>query len=76
MGQDARPTRHLRPRLYTGEASRHRARAGHRVHPSREEVVVYRADGRVVVLGTHDHLDGETVLPGFRLSLAELFAAD
>ena len=46
------------------------------VEPSREEVIVYRAEGSVAVLSRDDHLDGEAVLPGFSLSLAELFTAD
>ena len=46
------------------------------VDPSREEAVVYRADGGVLVLRSHVELDGEALLPGFRLSLAELFKAD
>ena len=46
------------------------------VDPEREQVVVYRADGSVSVLGMHDTLLGETVLPGFAMALAELFTDD
>ena len=35
------------------------------VDPKREAAHVYRADGRVSVLGLSDVLDGEDVLPGF-----------
>ncbi len=46
------------------------------VDPAREQVVVYRADGSVSVLGASDELTGEALLPGFTLSLSELFAPD
>ncbi len=46
------------------------------VDPAREQVVVYRADGSVSVLGATDALTGETLLPGFTLPLQELFAPD
>lgn len=46
------------------------------VDPPRETVVVYGADGSVEVLGVNDALTGDTVLPGFSLSLRELFAPD
>lgn len=47
-----------------------------RVDPIREQVIVYRADGSVSVLGISDRLDGESLLPGFTLPLAELFVDD
>ncbi len=34
---------------------------------------VYRADGNESLLGPHDALDGEDVLPGFRCPLSELW---
>ena len=40
------------------------------------QVVVYRADGSVTVLGVGDTLLGDTVLPGVAMALAVLFAAD
>ena len=43
------------------------------VDPARETVHVYRADGRESVLRLDDELEGEDVLPGFRLSLNRLF---
>lgn len=46
------------------------------VDPEREQVVVYRADGSVTVLGVRDTLLGEAVLPGFAMALAVLFADD
>ncbi|MBL0169824.1 MAG: Uma2 family endonuclease [Gemmatimonadaceae bacterium] len=46
------------------------------VDPPRESVVVYRADGSVDVLGVNDTLSGDALLPGFALSLRELFAPD
>ncbi|WP_158514673.1 hypothetical protein [Gemmatimonas phototrophica] len=46
------------------------------VDPEREQVVVYRADGRVSLLGLGDTLRSDSVLPGFALALAELFADD
>jgi hypothetical protein len=39
----------------------------------RRRPVVYRADGSVALLGEHDSLDGEDVLPGFSCSLAEVW---
>lgn len=46
------------------------------VDPEREQVVVYRVDGSVSVLGVSDTLLGDTVLPGFAMALAVLFADD
>ena len=44
------------------------------VEPRARRATVYRPDGSAHVLGPADSLDGEDVLPGFRLPLAELFA--
>ena len=46
------------------------------VDPTRQSLVVYRADGSVTVLGIADALSGENVLPGFSFPLAALFAED
>ncbi len=46
------------------------------VDPPREQVVVYRANGSVDVMGTNDSLTGELLLPGFVLPLEALFAPD
>lgn len=45
------------------------------VDPARALITVYRADGSQAMLGADDVLDGGEVLPGFALSIAELFAA-
>jgi len=44
------------------------------VDPARQLVTVYRADGSQAMLGAHDTLSGEDVLPGFALPVAELLA--
>lgn len=44
------------------------------VDPLRATVHVYRSDGSVTMLGQHDTLDGENVLPGFACTLTDLFA--
>lgn len=44
------------------------------VEPRRRVVSVYGADRTARLLGEGDSLDGGEVLPGFRLSLADLFA--
>ena len=41
--------------------------------PDRRSAVVYRADGTVAVFGEDGVLDGEDVLPGFLLALAEVW---
>jgi len=41
--------------------------------PDLAQVVVYRADGSVTVLGLRDTPLGDTVLPGFAMALAVLF---
>jgi Uma2 family endonuclease len=43
------------------------------VYPIERQVYVYESSKRNRILGTGDELDGEDVLPGFRLALAELF---
>ncbi len=40
--------------------------------PERREGRVYRGDGSMSLLRAHDSLEGEDVLPGFTLPLAEL----
>ncbi len=42
------------------------------IYPSSNEVVVYGKTG-VIVLTSQDELSGEKILPGFQLSIAELF---
>ena len=46
------------------------------VDPDARDVIVKAPDGRVRILGYEDTLDGEDVLPGFRLSLCDLFGND
>ena len=41
--------------------------------PQRRTAMVFRADGSITVLGANDQIDGEDVLPGFRLRLAALW---
>lgn len=41
--------------------------------PTRKTISVHRSNREPLVLGIGDVLDGEDVLPGFRLPLAELF---
>ncbi len=41
--------------------------------PERRSAVVYRADGTVAAFGADGILDGEDVLPGFSLALAEVW---
>ncbi len=43
------------------------------VNPEARGVHVYRLDGSVAVLHEKDDLDGETLLPGFRCRVADLF---
>lgn len=42
------------------------------IHPRRRAATVYRQDGSRTELGETDSLDGEDVVPGFRLPLAKL----
>jgi Uma2 family endonuclease len=43
------------------------------VHPTRSKIHVYDSTTQIRVLSRNDVLDGGTVVPGFRLPLAELF---
>lgn len=43
------------------------------IDPERREAHVYRADGSVAIVGEHDTLEGEEVLPGWRCDLAEVW---
>jgi Uma2 family endonuclease len=43
------------------------------VHPIRRTVTVYTGDRNARVLDENDSLDGGEVLPGFTLSVAEIF---
>ena len=45
------------------------------VEPRRQQVTVHRPEQPLRVLNVGEDLDGQDVLPGFRLSLAELFAS-
>lgn len=42
--------------------------------PVRQVARVYRADGSVMLVGAHDVLDGEDVLPGFTCALSSVVA--
>lgn len=44
------------------------------VRPDHHSVTVYLADGTIQELGPEDDLDGDAVLPGFRVRVADLFA--
>jgi Uma2 family endonuclease len=50
------------------------ARAVWVFNPKRKSVAVYASPTDVRVLGGHDTLDGDEVLPGFKLELSKLFA--
>ena len=41
--------------------------------PDQRSAVVHRPDGTTTAVGADDELDGETVLPGFRCSLKDLY---
>ena len=43
------------------------------VYPLRNEIYVYRSPTQITVLTSADVLDGGTIVPGFRLPLAEFF---
>jgi Uma2 family endonuclease len=43
------------------------------VAPDAQTVTVYRADGSARLLRKQDSLDGEDVLPGFAISLSDVF---
>jgi Uma2 family endonuclease len=44
------------------------------VSPKMETVTVYRSTTDIDVLAGNETLDGEDVIPGFKLSIAEIFA--
>ena len=44
------------------------------IHPDEKYVLVYHAPSPDVFLKVGDHLDGEEIVPGFSLPVAELFA--
>jgi Uma2 family endonuclease len=44
------------------------------IHPKERYATVYRADGSARLLREHESLDGEAVLPGLTVPLADLFA--
>ncbi len=44
------------------------------IYPQTRVITVYRQNNVVSLLRENDTLDGEEILPGFRLSVAELFA--
>jgi Uma2 family endonuclease len=46
------------------------------VDPDDRAVIVKTPDGRVRILGYEDTLDGEDVIPGFRLPLRDIFGDD
>ena len=43
------------------------------VNPRRRTVAIHRVDGTVTTLRESDELDGQQVVPSFRLSVAEIF---
>jgi Uma2 family endonuclease len=43
------------------------------VYPATQTVHIYRPGGSATILGTEDTLDGEDILPGFRVPIADLF---
>lgn len=45
------------------------------VHPTRSKVHVYESPTQIRVLSKNDELGGGSVVPGFKLALAELFTA-
>ena len=44
------------------------------VNPERRTVTVFHYGRQVAELGESDELDGEDILPGFRLKIADIFA--
>jgi len=42
--------------------------------PGRRRAIIYRADGSVDLLGDHDALNGEDMLPGFSCLLADVLS--
>lgn len=53
---------------------RHGARLVWLVDPKKQTLTVFRPDGESTALTINDQIDGEDVVPGFRLPLAKLFA--
>jgi Uma2 family endonuclease len=45
------------------------------IHPRHQRIYVHESPTQTRVLGATDELDGANVLPGFRLKIADLFAA-
>jgi len=45
------------------------------IYPAARYATIYHPDGSARVLREHESLDGESILPGFSLSLAQLFEA-
>jgi Uma2 family endonuclease len=46
------------------------------IYPTQEQIYVYRSPTQNTILAMSDELDGESILPGFRLPLACLFERD
>jgi Uma2 family endonuclease len=46
------------------------------VDPAKRTVEVHRIGQPITELGMGEELDGESVLPGFRLAVAEIFAEE
>ena len=62
-----------RPTRSSGTPTAHGCALGWLVHPDRETIDVYRPDAEPVRLGIEEIIEGEPVLPGFRLPVAEVF---
>jgi Uma2 family endonuclease len=43
------------------------------VDPNSQTISIYRGSGETVLLTMDDELTGDKILPGFRLSVAEVF---
>jgi Uma2 family endonuclease len=46
------------------------------IDPLRQEAHVHRPDGSIAILGVHDALDGEDVLPGFSCKLSDVLPGE
>lgn len=57
------------------EYFQHGARLVWEIFPRKQRAVIYHSPTKITALTPADHIDGEDVLPGFRFSLADLFAA-
>ena len=44
------------------------------INPRNRTVTVYRSPTAVTILTANDELDGQEVVPGFRMRVSELFA--